>query len=144
MTTKEKKMSGVKKHNEKVKAEKAKAVKDAINILKIQGTFTLKQLCDEAGVSKTYFKKHPDMRALAEVYMSPTCGCRTRNKDTQETHIQLLKKENKKLSDEIKEMQKEEREEVKYKEKYEMAQEEIKKLKEQLEKSYIDNLPDFL
>ena len=140
MTMKEKKMIGIKKHNQEVKLQKAKAVKDAINKLKKKGTFTLKELCDEAGVSKTYFQKHPDMKALAEVYMSPTCGCKTRNKDTQETYIQLLKRENKKLSIELEELQKEE----KNKEKYEDAQEEIRKLKEQLEKAYEDNLPDFL
>lgn len=140
MTMKEKKMIGIKKHNQEIKLQKAKAVKDAINKLKKKGSFTLKELCDEAGVSKTYFQKHPDMKALAEVYMSPTCGCKTRNKDTQETYIQLLKRENKKLSKELEELQKEE----KYKEKYEDAQEEIRKLKEQLEKAYEDNLPDFL
>ena len=140
MTMKEKKMIGIKKHNQEVKLQKAKAVKGAINKLKKKGTFTLKELCDEAGVSKTYFQKHPDMKALAEVYMSHTCGCKTRNKDTQETYIQLLKRENKKLSKELEELQKEE----KYKEKYEDAQEEIRKLKEQLEKAYEDNLPDFL
>lgn len=144
MSNKEKKMAGVKKHNAELKAQKADDVKRAINKLKKEGSFTLADLCKEAGVSRTYFSKNPDMRALADKYIKPTGYCKNRNKDSQETYIQLLKTENRNLTREIERLKKDNEKENKYKEKYEEAQEEIKKLKEQLEKSYSQNLPDFL
>lgn len=144
MTNKEKKMAGVKKHNEQVKAQKANAVKKAINKLKKEGSFTLADLCEEAGVSRTYFSKNPDMRKLADKYITPTGYCKNRNKDSQETYIQLLKTENKNLNRELEKLKKDNETDNKYKEKYEEAQEEIKKLKEQLEVAYTTNLPDHL
>ena len=44
MTAKEKKMAGVKKHNEAVKQKKADDVKKAINKLRKEGEFTLADL----------------------------------------------------------------------------------------------------
>ena len=80
MTAKEKKMAGVKKHNEAVKQKKADDVKKAINKLRKEGEFTLADLCREAGVSRTYFSKHPDMKELADKYITPTGYCKNRSK----------------------------------------------------------------
>ena len=84
------------------------------------------------------------MRALADKYITPTGYCKNRNKDSQETYIQLLKTENRNLNRELEKLKKDGETESKYKEKYEEAQEEIKRLKEQLEVAYTTNLPAHL
>lgn len=144
MTAKEKKMAGVKKHNEAVKQKKADDVKKAINKLRKEGEFTLADLCREAGVSRTYFSKNPDMRKLADKYITPTGYCKNRSKDSADAYIQILKKENRDLKKAIEKIKKDIVAEDKYKEKYEEALEEIKKLKAQLEEAYSLNLPDHL
>lgn len=144
MTNKERQMAGVKKTNEAMKKKKAEDVKRAINKLRKEGEFTLADLCREAGVSRTYFSKHPDMRELADKYIIPTGYCRNRNKDSADAYIQILKKENKDLKRAIEKIKKDILSENKYKEKYEEALEEIKKLKAQLEEAYRLNLPDHL
>ena len=88
---------GVKKHNEAVKQKKADDVKKAINKLRKEGEFTLADLCREANVSRTYFSKHPDMRELADKYITPTGYCKNRSKDSTDAYIQILKKENRDL-----------------------------------------------
>lgn len=144
MTNKEKKMAGVKRHNENVREQKASDVKKAINKLKKEGEFTLADLCREAHVSRTYFSKNPDMRALANKYIKPTGYCKNRNKDSADAYIQILKTENRELKKAIEKIKKDIAQENKYKEKYKEAQEEIIKLKKQLEEAYAFNLPDTL
>ena len=144
MTAKEKKMAGVKKHNEAVKQKKADDVKKAINKLRKEGEFTLADLCREAGVSRTYFSKHPDMKELADKYITPTGYCKNRSKDSTDTYIQILKRENRDLKKALDKIKNDIVSENKYKEKYEEALEEIKKLKSQLEEAYNLSLPDHL
>lgn len=143
MTSKERQMSGVNKNNAKVKAQKEKAVKDALEELSKKGPFTFKQLREKAGVSKTYFQNHPDLKALVESYMNSD-KCKNRNEDTQETHIELLQNELKRVNKELDKILKQNEKDQKYKDKYEDALEEIKKLKKQLDVAYSSNLPDFL
>ncbi len=143
MTKKEKQMAGINKNNAKVKAEKEKAVKDALEKLSKKGPFTFKQLREEAGVSKTYFQNHPDLKKLVDSYINSN-QCKNRNSDSQEAHIQLLQKELSRVNKELDKLLKENDKDLKYKEKYEDALKEIKKLKEQLDASYSSNLPDFL
>lgn len=144
MCSNEKRMKNVKKYNANIKEKNVQAVKDAINKLKKDGKFTLADLCREAGVSRTYFSKHPEMRKLADKYITPTGYNKNRNKDSQDTYIHLLQTENKKLKKELEKIEKQIMEENKYKEKYEVALNEIEKLKEQLDAVYSSNLPDFL
>ena len=72
-------------------------MKKAINKLRKEGEFTLADLCREANVSRTYFSIHPDMRELADKYITPTGYCKNRSKDSTDAYIQILKKENRDL-----------------------------------------------
>ena len=119
-------------------------MKKAINKLRKEGEFTLADLCREAGVSRTYFSKHPDMKELADKYITPTGYCKNRSKDSADTYIQILKRENRDLKKALDKIKNDIVSENKYKDKYEEALEEIKKLKSQLEEAYNLNLPDHL
>ena len=65
-------------------------MKKAINKLRKEGEFTLADLCREAGVSRTYFSKHPDMKELADKYITPTGYCKNRSKDSADTETENL------------------------------------------------------
>lgn len=141
MTDKEKRISGLRKHNQDIKEKKANDVKKAINKLKKQGEFTLADLCREAGVSRQYFSKNPDMRELADRYITPTGFTKNRNVDSNDAYIKILKAENRELKKAIEKIKKDIVSDNKYKEKYEQAMKEIDKLKEELKQAYRNNLP---
>ena len=65
--------------------QKAKDVHNAINKLRKEGQFTLADLCREAGVSRSYFTKHPEMRALANKYIKSTGRTIVRSQDSKDT-----------------------------------------------------------
>lgn len=144
MTNKEKQIAGLKKHNQEVKEKKANDVKKAINKLKKEGPFTLADLCREAGVSRPYFSKNPDMRALADKYIVPTGFTKNRNEDSNDAYIKILRSENRELKKALEKIKKDIAEENTYKEKYQKAMEEISNLKKELEQAYSNNLPDTL
>ena len=84
------------------------------------------------------------MKELADKYITPTGYCKNISKDSADTYIQILKRENRDLKKALDKIKKDIISENKYKEKYEEALEEIKKLKSQLDEAYSLNLPDHL
>ena len=142
MADKENRMAGVKKYNAAIKKQNEKRVYDAINKLRKEGEFTLADLCREANVSRSYFRKNPEMRELADKYITPTGYTKNRDRDSQDTIIQVLKKENKELNGVISHLKKEKEKETSYEQKYKDSLEEIKKLKKEIEGLYSLYLPD--
>ena len=143
MTNTKRNTSGIDTHNKVLAEQKAKDVHNAINKLRKEGQFTLADLCREAGVSRSYFTKHPEMRALADKYIKSTGRTVVRSQDSKDTLIQTLKRENAKLTKLSEKFVKEAKSNDNYKEKYEKAQEEIKALKKELEEAYANCLPLF-
>ena len=143
MTNVKRNTSGIDNHNKVYSEQKAKDVHDAINKLRKQGQFTLADLCREAGVCRSYFSKHPEMRTLADKYIKPTGRTVVRSQDSKDTLIQTLKRENGKLEKLNEKLLKEINSNNMYKAKYEDALEEIKALKKELEEAYANCLPLF-
>ena len=143
MTNTKRNTSCIDTHNKVLAEQKAKDVHNAINKLRKEGQFTLADLCREAGVSRSYFTKHPEMRALADKYIKSTGRTVVRSQDSKDTLIQTLKRENAKLTKLNEKFVKEAKSNDNYKEKYEKAQEEIKALKKELEEAYANCLPLF-
>ena len=133
---------GLKKHNEALSAEKEKAVKSAINKLRKKDyKFSLTDVCREAGVSRQYLHKHPDLLELVYKYTSTTTRGGKRNKDSTETYITILKADIREKDREIARIKKEYEVNENYKAKYEDALQKIKQLEQQLEEAYSLNLP---
>lgn len=134
--------TGIENHNKEYAEQKEKDIHYAINRLhKQKGTFTLADLCREANVSRSYFSKHPEMRKLADKYIKPTGRAPSRNQDSKDALIQMLKNELTEVKKVNEKLIKEKAEDNCYKKKYEKAQEEIASLKKELEEAYANCLP---
>ena len=138
-----KNISGLKKRNEELSAQKEAALKKALDKLHRSGIkFSIAQLCKEAGVSRQFLHNHKDLLDLVYKYTSTTSRSGTRNKDSIETHISMLKATIREKDREIARVKKEY--ECNYKKKYDEALLKIKELEMQLEEAYSMNLPTTL
>lgn len=140
-----KNISGLKKRNAELSAAKELAVKKALEKLrKSKKNFSLSDACREAGVSRSYLHKHPDLLELVYKFSNTSTRPGTRNKDSTETHIAILKATIRDKDRELARLKKQQEENENYKEKYEKAQIKIKELENQLQESYSMNLPTSL
>ncbi len=140
-----KNISGLKKRNEDLTAQKEAALRKALDRLRRSGhKFSITELCKEAGVSRQFLHNHEDLLELVYKYTSTTSRSGKRNKDSVETHITLLKATIKEKDREIARVKKEYECNENYKQKYEEALFKIKELEMQLEEAYSLNLPTTL
>lgn len=140
-----KNISGLKKRNEDLTAQKEAALRKALDRLRRSGhKFSITELCKEAGVSRQFLHNHEDLLELVYKYTSTTSRSGKRNKDSVETHITLLKATIKEKDREIARVKKEYECNENYKQKYEDALLKIKELEMQLEEAYSMNLPTTL
>lgn len=87
-----KNISGLIKRNADLSAEKELNVKKAIEKLKkSKKAFSVSEVCREAGVSRQYLHKHPDLLELVYKVSNTSSRFGKRNKDSMETHISILK-----------------------------------------------------
>ena len=128
-----KNISGLKKRNEDLTAQKEAALRKALDRLRRSGhKFSITELCKEAGVSRQFLHNHEDLLELVYKYTSTTSRSGKRNKDSVETHITLLKATIKEKDREIARVKKEYECNENYKQKYEDALLKIKELEMQL------------
>ncbi len=140
-----KNISGLKKRNEELSAQKEAALKKALDKLHRSGIkFSIAQLCKEAGVSRQFLHNHKDLLDLVYKYTFTTSRSGTRNKDSIETHISMLKATIREKDREIARVKKEYECNENYKKKYDEALLKIKELEMQLEEAYSMNLPTTL
>lgn len=140
-----KNISGLEKRNAELSATKELAVKKALEKLrKSKKNFSLSDVCREANVSRTYLHKHPDLLELVYKFSNTVTRSGTRNKDSIETHIAILKATIRDKDRELARLKKQHEENENYKEKYEQAQIKIQELENQLQESYSMNLPTSL
>lgn len=140
-----KNISGLKKRNEELSKEKEAALRKALDKLRRSGhKFSIADLCREAGVSRQFIHNHEDLLELVHKYVCTTSRSGSRNKDSIETHISLLKATIREKDREIARVKKEYECNENYKKKYEDALQKIKELEMQLEESYSINLPTTL
>lgn len=136
---------GLIKRNADLSAKKEADLKNALNKLHKTGdSFSITEVCKEAGVSRQYLHKHPDLLELVCKYTDTQQKPSKRNNDSIETHITLLKSKLKEKDKEISRLKKEYACNENYKQKYEDALLKIKELEMQLEESYSMNLPTSL
>lgn len=140
-----KNISGLIKRNADLSAEKELNVKKAIEELKkSKKAFSVSEVCREAGVSRQYLHKHPDLLELVYKVSNTSSRSGKRNKDSMETHISILKATIREKDREIERLKRQHESNESYKEKYELAQAKIKELEMQLEEAYSLNLPTSL
>lgn len=140
-----KNISGLKKRNEDLTAQKEAALRKALDKLRRSGhKFSITELCKEAGVSRQFLHNHDDLLDLVYKYTSTTSRSGKRNKDSVETHITLLKSTIREKDREIARLKKQFESNENFKQKYEDALLKIKELETQLEEAYSLNLPTTL
>lgn len=140
-----KNISGLKKRNEDLTAQKEAALRKALDKLRRSGhKFSITELCKEAGVSRQFLHNHEDLLDLVYKYTSTTSRSGKRNKDSVETHITLLKSTIREKDREIARLKKQSESNENFKQKYEDALLKIKELEIQLEEAYSLNLPTTL
>lgn len=140
-----KNISGLIKRNVDLSTEKELSVRKTLEKLrKSKRSFSVSELCREAGVSRQYLHKHPDLLELVYKFSNTSSRSGKRNKDSLETHISILKATIREKDREIERLKKQYESNESYKEKYELAQAKIKELEIQLEEAYSLNLPTSL
>lgn len=83
--------NGLKEYNNAVKEQTEQAVLSAIETVRKSGKkFTLQAVCEEAGVSRTYFTKHPELMAVIKKYRDPSIN-QKRTKDSKDVIIETQK-----------------------------------------------------
>lgn len=114
-------------------------VEDMIRKIKRNKTpITKSEFCKRAEITIQYLYKYPDLNAEVNRYCKPTGKKVVQSVDSKDSIIVALRAENKRLKEQLAEFQKDE----KYKTKYDEAQNEIKKLKQQLATAYASTLDD--
>ena len=115
-------------YNEQRKSETEKRVLEAIDKVRQSGNkFTLQSVCDEAGVSRSYFSKNPHMMEVLNKYRKTTFS-KKKTQDSKDVIIASQRTEINKLKKIIKAAEVNEN----YKEKYLNEVEKCKKLEQQI------------
>lgn len=126
-----------KEYNEEREKQKAQDVYNAIDSLrKSNSEITIASVCKKAKVSRTYIYKHPEMLETINKYRK-TSGRKTiRQQDAKDALINSLKAENQSLKRKLTAVEINDN----YKEKYESAMEENKRLQKLLDDSLANML----
>ena len=132
-----KNIDGLVEYNQSVKKQTEENVIKAINKVRKSGKeFTLAAVCEEAGVSRSYFYKNPEMLKLIDKYRNPTGNKKIQTKDAKDVIISSQKAEIKDLSNKLNAISVNDN----YKIKYEEALEKIAQLEKELEEALKMNL----
>ena len=120
--------SSLNEYNKQLKEETEKKVLEAIDIVRKSDTkFTLQAVCEEAGVSRSYFSKNPHMMEVINKYRS-TPFSKKKTQDSKDVIISSLRAEIAKLKRALKALEMNEN----YKEKYYKEVEKCEKLEQQI------------
>ena len=132
-----KNIEGLVEYNQSVKKQTEQNVIKAINKVRKSGKeFTLAAVCEEAGVSRSYFYKNPEMLKLIDKYRNPTGNKKIQTKDAKDVIISSQKSEIKDLKNKLNAISVNDN----YKIKYEEALEKIAQLEKELEEALKMNL----
>lgn len=132
-----KNIEGLVEYNQSVKKQTEQNVIKAINMVrKSDKEFTLAAVCEEAGVSRSYFYKNPEMLKLIDKYRKPTGNKKIQTKDAKDVIISSQKAEIKDLKNKLNAISVNDN----YKIKYEEALEKIAQLEKELEEALKMNL----
>lgn len=132
-----KNIDGLVEYNQSVKKQTEENVIKAINKVRKSGKeFTLAEVCKEAGVSRSYFYKNPEMLKLIDKYRNPTGNKKIQTKDAKDVIISSQKSEIKDLKNKLNAISVNDN----YKIKYEEALEKIAQLEKELEEALKMNL----
>ena len=132
-----KNIDGLVEYNQSVKKQTEENVIKAINKVRKSGKeFTLAAVCEEAGVSRSYFYKNPEMLKLIDKYRNPTGNKKIQTKDAKDVIISSQKAEIKDLRNKLNAISVNDN----YKIKYEEALEKIAQLEKELEEALKMNL----
>lgn len=123
---------GLNEYNQAKKEETEKIVIDAIDRVRKSGKkFTLQAVCEEAGVSRSYFGKHPELMEIVNKYRETTFS-RKKTQDTKDVIIASQRAKIAQLERTIKAFNLNEN----YREKYEKEVEKNKELEAQIKAIY--------
>lgn len=132
-----KNIEGLVEYNQSVKKQTEENVIKAVNKVRKSGKeFTLAAVCEEAGVSRSYFYKNPEMLKLIDKYRNPTGNKKIQTKDAKDVIISSQKAEIKDLKNKLNTISVNDN----YKIKYEEALEKIAQLEKELEEALKMNL----
>ena len=120
--------SSLNEYNKQVKSETEKKVLEAIDTVRKSGNkFTLQSVCEEAGVSRSYFSKNPHMMEVINKYRNTTFS-KKKTQDSKDVIISSQRAEIAKLKRQLKAFELNEN----YKEKYLKEVEKCEKLEKQI------------
>lgn len=120
--------SSLKEYNKQKKSETEQRVLEAIDTVRKSGNkFTLQAVCDEAGVSRSYFSKNPHMMEVLNKYRK-TPFSKKKTQDSKDVIIASQRSEINKLKKQLKAFELNEN----YKEKYLNEVEKCKQLEKQI------------
>lgn len=119
---------GLKEYNQVKKEQTEKAVLEAIDKLAKSGEkFTMQKVCDTAGVSRSYFGKHPELMEIINKYRDTTFG-KKKTQDSKDVIIASQRATINQLNKRLKGVEINEN----YKEKYLKEVEKCQKLEQQI------------
>jgi len=115
-----------------------KKVLSALNTLrKSEEDITIAKISKESGVSPNFIYTHEDILNTIRKYTTPSGRKKKQTQDSKDTLINCLRVENNSLKRKIHELEKNEN----YRAKCEQLEQEIEKLKKELQEAYSLNLP---